>query len=58
MADLHASRQAGDTSLFFANVKQVEDKLDELNGRLERRTAELRQEAECMIGDIQHLGSA
>ena len=58
MADLHASRQAGDTSLFFANVKQVEDKLDELNGRLERRTAELRQEAECMIGDIQHLGRA
>jgi len=58
MADLHASRQAGDTSLFFANVKQVEDKLDELNGRLERHTAELRQEAECMIGDIQHLGRA
>ena len=27
------------------------DKLDELNGRLERRSAELRHEAECMLGD-------
>ena len=41
-----------------ANMKKVEDKLDELNGRLEHRTAELRQEAECMIGDIQHIGRA
>ena len=41
-----------------ANMKKVEDKLDELNARLERRDAELRQESECMIGDIQHIGRA
>jgi len=39
-------------------MKKVEDKLDELNARLEQRSAELRREAECMIGDIQHVGRA
>ena len=58
MAELHEQGQGGDETLLAANLKKVEDKLDELNGRLERRTAELRQEAECMIGDIQHLGRA
>jgi len=28
------------------------------NGRMERRSSELQQECECMIGDIQHLGKA
>ena len=50
--------QFGDETLMAANMKKVEDKLDELNGRLEQRTAELRREAECMIGDIQHVGRA
>ena len=39
-------------------MKQVEDRLDELNGRLERRREELAQERNCTIGDIQHLGRA
>jgi hypothetical protein len=41
-----------------ANIKQTEDRLDELNGRLERRRAELQQERQCMIGDIQYLARA
>ena len=58
MAELHEQGQGGDETLLAANTKKVEDKLDELNGRLERRSAELRHEAECMIGDIQHIGRA
>lgn len=45
-------------SWMAANMKKVEEKLDELNGRLEQRTAEFRREAECMVGDIQHVGRA
>jgi predicted GIY-YIG superfamily endonuclease len=58
MAEIHESGQFGDETLKAANMKKVEDKLDELNGRLEQRTAELRREAECMIGEIQHVGRA
>jgi superfamily II DNA or RNA helicase len=58
MAEIHESGQSGDETLMAANMKKVEDKLDELNSRLEQRTAELRREAECMIGDIQHAGRA
>jgi hypothetical protein len=58
MAEIHESGQFGDETLMAANMKKVEDKLDELNGRLEQRTAELRREAECMIGEIQHVGRA
>ncbi len=58
MAEIHEQGQFGDETLMAANMKKVEDKLDELNGRLEQRTAELRREAECMIGDIQHIGRA
>jgi superfamily II DNA or RNA helicase len=58
MAEIHDQSQGPDDQLLAANLKKVEDKIDELNARLERRTAELRQEAECMIGDVQHLGRA
>lgn len=58
MAELYEQEQGGDETLLAANRKKVEDKLDDLNGRLERRTAELRHEAECMIGDVQHIGRA
>lgn len=59
LAELH-EQQAGDESapLVAANMKQVEDRLDELNGRLERRRADLNRERECMIGNIQHIGCA
>jgi superfamily II DNA or RNA helicase len=39
-------------------LRLLEDRLDELNNRLERRRAELQQEQQCTISNIQHLGSA
>ena len=41
-----------------ASLKQSEDRLEELNGRRERRLAELESECQCAIGDIQHVGCA
>jgi len=59
MADLLEQQQNGDTSpLLAANIKTTEDRLDELNGRLERRREELKQERHCTIGDIHHHGRA
>ncbi len=59
MIQLVESQQAGDNSpLLAANMKTTEDRLDELNGRLERRTAELAQERHCTIADIQPIGRA
>jgi len=40
------------------NIKQAEDRVDELNGRLERRRQELQQERHCTISDIQRHGCA
>jgi hypothetical protein len=59
MAELLESQQAGDTSpLVAANIKTTEDRLFELNARLERRREELQQERHCTITDIHHLGRA
>jgi len=59
MADLLEHQQQGDKSpLLAANIKQVEDRIDDLNGRLERRREELDKERQCMIGDIQYVGRA
>lgn len=48
------SREAN--PLLAANIKQVEDKVDELNNRLEKRRTELERERVCTISDIQHHG--
>ncbi|MDC8448557.1 MAG: DUF3883 domain-containing protein [Nitrospira sp.] len=59
MAELLESQRAGDPSpLLAANIKTTEDRLDELNGRLERRREELQQERRCTITDIHHHGRA
>jgi len=59
MAELLTQQQNGDASpLLAANIKTTEDRLDELNGRLERRREELRQESHCTIADIRHHGRA
>jgi superfamily II DNA or RNA helicase len=59
MIQLVESQQAGDNSpLLAANMKTTEDRLDELNGRLERRREELQQERHCTIADIQPIGRA
>jgi superfamily II DNA or RNA helicase len=59
MAELFEQQQKGDGSpLLAANMKTTEDRLDELNGRLERRRDELKQERHCTIADIRHHGRA
>ncbi len=59
MAELLEQQQKGDASpLLAANIKTTEDRLDELNGRLERRRVELKQERHCTISDIRHHGRA
>jgi hypothetical protein len=59
MGELLESQQAGDTNpLLAANMKTTEDRLDELNGRLERRRHELEQERHCTSADIHHYGRA
>lgn len=57
--DLIDRQQRGDSDpLLAANLKQAEDRLDELNHRLERRSAELAQERHLAITDIHHHGRA
>jgi superfamily II DNA or RNA helicase len=59
LAELVEQQQNGDSSpLLAANTKQAEDRLDELNGRLEARERELQKERNCTISDIQRHGSA
>jgi hypothetical protein len=59
LCQLLEQQQKGDTApLLSANIKQAEDRIDELNGRRERRLEELQREAQCMIGDIEHIGRA
>lgn len=59
MAELLSGNQSREANpLLAANVKQVEDKLDELNNRLEKRRTEIERERFCTISDIQHHGRA
>jgi hypothetical protein len=59
MAELIETQQkADDTPFIAANIKTTEDRLFELNERLERRLKELAQERQCSIADIQHHGCA
>ena len=60
LAELSERRDnRGDTSPQLAGaIKQTEDRLDELNHRLENRREELHMESHCVIGDIDHIGRA
>jgi len=59
MAELLEAQQNGDTSQpLAANIKTTEDRIFELNGRLESRREELQQERNCTITDIHHHGCA
>ncbi len=58
-ADLTAQKEMGSTeSGLDGRLKMMEDRLFELNGRLERRLEELQKECQCSIGDIECLGRA
>ena len=39
-------------------IKMTEDKLDDLNNRLESRKSKLQKEGQCTISNIQHIGSS
>jgi hypothetical protein len=58
-AELVEMKEAGSKeSGLDGRIKQFEDRLFELNARLERRREELQQERHCTIADIQHHGAA
>jgi len=58
-AALHTLKESGSTDTGLdGRLKIAEERLDELNNRLERRRAELQMERQCSIGNIQHLGAA
>lgn len=56
LADFVDRQQAGDP--VSSAIKNAEDKLDELNSRLERRRRELGHERQLTISDIHHQGRA
>jgi superfamily II DNA or RNA helicase len=59
IAELYEQQNAAPSSQpFAANLKQAEDRLDELISRRERRLEELAQERQCSISEIQHVGRA
>lgn len=59
LGELYLALQAGDNDpLLKANLKQTEDRLDDLNARLETKRRELAQERHCMIDNVRHLGRA
>ncbi|MDX1522150.1 MAG: DUF3883 domain-containing protein, partial [Anaerolineae bacterium] len=58
-ARLFEQKMAGSTETGLeGRLKQAEDRLDELNERLERRRRELQQERQCTVADIQRHGRA
>lgn len=59
LADLVQQKEFGSTEQGLdGRIKISEDKLLELDHRLENRRRELEQERQCAIGDILHLGRA
>lgn len=59
-AGLHEQAAHFDTTppWLAGQMKQCEDRLEELNARREQRLADLDREHQCTIGDIQHIGCA
>jgi superfamily II DNA or RNA helicase len=58
-AELLSQKESGSQeSGLDGRMKQTEDRLFELNGRMEKRLAELEQEQSCTISDIRHHGQA
>jgi hypothetical protein len=56
LAELWERQQRGEE--LSGVIRQAEDRLDELNARLERRRQELQQERQLTLGDLTHIGSA
>lgn len=59
LGELIGQKEGGSTEAGLdGRIKISEDKLLELDHRLESRRLELEQERQCSIGDIQHVGRA
>lgn len=59
LGELLNQKESGSTEAGLdGRIKMLDDKLDELNSRLEQRRNELEKEQQCTISNIQHLGSA
>lgn len=59
LADLISLKESGSSEQGIeGRIKISEDKLLELDHRLQNRRRELSQERQCAVGDIQHLGRA
>jgi hypothetical protein len=59
LADLISQKEAGSTeSGLDGRIKISEDKLLEMDHRIETRRRALEQERQCSIGDIHHIGRA
>jgi len=59
LAALLEQKQAGSAeSGLNGRIKQFDDRLFELNGRLERRREDLVKERECTIGSVDYIGCA
>ncbi len=59
LADLVSLKESGSTEAGLeGRIKISEDKLLELDHRLQSRRRELEQERQCSIADIQHIGRA
>jgi len=59
LVELLEQKESGSTEAGLdGRIKQVDDRLSELNHRLESRLAELEQEQTCTIADIRHYGRA
>jgi hypothetical protein len=59
LIDLLAQKESGSTEAGLdGRIKQFEDRLYDLNHRLETRLGELDQEINCTIANIQHQGQA
>lgn len=59
LGELLNLKESGSTDYGLdGRIKIHEDRLDELNDRIERRREELKKERQCTISNIQHIGSA
>ena len=59
LANLVTQKMAGsDESGLDGRIKMVENRVEELLSRLNRRRQELQRQRQCSIGDIRHLGRA
>jgi len=59
LSELMEKRERGETAQpIAASIKSTDDRIDDLNERLERRRRELKQEHNLSISDIQHHGRA